>query len=290
LAREFSGREKPAVSMVETSLSHGSVAMDAIGTADPKSGRLPVVRRRGEQLFTVNERLAHVAVLPAGPTVYISGQAEPGDLRQATRATLENLNKTLTYLGLDLEHVVALKAFVTPADQIAQAEDEVVRFFADQVVPPISWVEWQSSTPIEIELVAAALPRDGAPAIEYLTPPGMTASPVFSRVTRIFADRTVYVSSLYGEQGGDGAEQVRQIFTTLDRVIRACDSDLKHLAKATYYVADDDASSQLNKLRPEYYDPQRPPAASKALVRGVGRAGRTITLDMIAVPVGKDDE
>jgi hypothetical protein len=33
-----------------------------------------------------------------------------------------------------------------------------------------------------------------------------------------------------------------------------------------------------------FYDPQRPPAASKAMVRGTGREKRTITWDMIAVP------
>ncbi|HVC96352.1 MAG TPA: hypothetical protein VND64_21890 [Pirellulales bacterium] len=53
-------------------------------------------------------------------------------------------------------------------------------------------------------------------------------------------------------------------------------------------MADDDASNQLNTLRPEYYDPQCPPAANKAMVRGVGRAGRAVTLDMIAVPVGEE--
>jgi len=77
LAREFSGGEKPAVSMVETSLKHGSVAMDAIDAATPAGAGLPVARLMDGGLFAANERLAHVAVLPAGPRVYISGQAWP---------------------------------------------------------------------------------------------------------------------------------------------------------------------------------------------------------------------
>ena len=47
---------------------------------------------------------------------------------------------------------------------------------------------------------------------------------------------------------------------------------------------DEDASQQLNEVRPRYYDPKRPPAASKATVHGVGLKQRSITLDMIAVP------
>ena len=58
---------------------------------------------------------------------------------------------------------------------------------------------------------------------------------------------------------------------------------VKFLVKAPYYVSADEPSRQLNAQRPRYYDPKRPPAASKATVAGTGRKGRGITLDMIAV-------
>ena len=60
--------------------------------------------------------------------------------------------------------------------------------------------------------------------------------------------------------------------------------DPRSPAKATYYVSDNDASTKLNELWPKFYDPARPPAASKAQVFGVGVAGKSLTLDMIAVP------
>ncbi|MDB5264114.1 MAG: putative translation initiation inhibitor, yjgF family, partial [Adhaeribacter sp.] len=50
-------------------------------------------------------------------------------------------------------------------------------------------------------------------------------------------------------------------------------------------VSGDQSSTHLNELRPKYYDPKRPPAASKALVKKVGMAGKSITLDMIGVVV-----
>jgi len=36
-------------------------------------------------------------------------------------------------------------------------------------------------------------------------------------------------------------------------------------------------------VRSSVLDPERAPAASKVTVHGVGRAGRTLTMDMIAV-------
>ena len=84
-------------------------------------------------------------------------------------------------------------------------------------------------------------------------------------------------------QARDAAGQVREIFQSLGSVLQKTGSDFEHLAKATYYVSDNEASNKLNDIRPEFYNPRRPPAASKAKVKGVGLPGRTVTLDMIAV-------
>jgi enamine deaminase RidA (YjgF/YER057c/UK114 family) len=81
-----------------------------------------------------------------------------------------------------------------------------------------------------------------------------------------------------------GEPEVTDVFAALERVLRAGGSDMRHLVKATYCVSADDSSVALNALRPRYYDPARPPAASKAAVAGVGQSGRGLLIDMIAVP------
>jgi enamine deaminase RidA (YjgF/YER057c/UK114 family) len=100
-------------------------------------------------------------------------------------------------------------------------------------------------------------------------------------------DRQIYVSGLTARNAGDGESQVRDVFEQLQQILAEADSGLYHLAKATYYVSDEDASTMLNKLRPEFYDPKCPPAASKAMVHGMARPERTLTIDMIAVPAGR---
>ena len=52
----------------------------------------------------------------------------------------------------------------------------------------------------------------------------------------------------------------------------------------TYYVSSNAASSALNEIRPTLYDPKRPPAASKAAVRGIGLDLGELSVDLIAVP------
>ncbi|MCI0457130.1 MAG: DUF1080 domain-containing protein [Gemmataceae bacterium] len=273
LARRFPGRAKPAVSLVAGALPHPEalVAVDAVAIA---AGPSPAaVKRLG---------MARAAVLPTGAHVYVSGQAERGELLEATRKTLQSLRATLTFLGLKDEHVVQVKAFLQPMPSVEQVRKEVAAFFGKES-PPLVFVEWKSPLPIEIELIAWDGKKRAGEAVEYLTPPGMKASPVFSRVTRVNRGRLVYVSGLFGTTTANPTAEITEIFGTLGRVLDRADSDLRHLVKATYYVTTADAVRKMGELRPKYYDPSRPPAASLALVPGVGKAGRTVTLDMIAV-------
>jgi enamine deaminase RidA (YjgF/YER057c/UK114 family) len=113
----------------------------------------------------------------------------------------------------------------------------------------------------------------------------MKSSPVFSRVARVHGNDRIYISGLFSQKKRNGEAEVRAVFDELKHILKKMDSDLKHLAKATYYVASDEASKELNRLRPEYYDPLRPPAASKAAVSDTGIAERKLTLDMIAAPL-----
>jgi len=170
--------------------------------------------------------------------------------------------------------------------EVGTVRQEITNFFTGKA-PPTVFVEWISPSPnppIEIELIARGRKDQSQErnALSFLTPPGTTSTKVFSRVVRVDRGKQVYVSAVYGNPRGGSAE-VREIFGSLGSVLRKAGSDFDHLAKATYYVTDEEASNQLNLIRPEFYPPQRPPAASKAKVRGVGREGGTVTLDMIAV-------
>ncbi|WP_406694911.1 RidA family protein [Singulisphaera sp. Ch08] len=277
------GQARPALTVVVGVLAHPEalVAIDAIAETPETTRPLtpaPAGQRSG----------AALAILPAGARVYVSGQAEPNtDLALATRETLKSLGKTLAYLGLDKTHVVQLKAFMEPMSAAAVVEREMTTFFGTGSVPPLAYVEWRSgpTVPIEIELIAKAGPRTELAAVEALTPTGMKASPVFSKVVRVNRGDLVYLSGLYGLPQTKGTEQVETIFKTLEKLLAETGTDFRHLAKATYYVTDDEASRALNDLRPKYYDPKIPPAASKAIVPGVGADGKTVTLDMIGVTV-----
>jgi WD40 repeat protein/enamine deaminase RidA (YjgF/YER057c/UK114 family) len=286
MARRFPKSARPALSFVTTRLPHKDalLALDAVAVTPVKPEAKDLLRTVPG--LSCPAGCAPIALLPDGARIYVAGQAEPGDLATATRKTLEGLDKTLTHLRLTTASVVQVKAFLQPMSNVAAVEKEVKAFFG--IVPPLVLVEWKSSEkmPIEIELIAHAGPSQfSAPdVVDYLTPPGMTASPLFSRVARVHYGPSIYVSGLYADKVTGTKDETERVFAALKEILEKAGSDLKHLVKATYYVSSEEASKALNDVRPKFYDPKRPPAASKALVAGVARSGRALTMDLIAVP------
>lgn len=274
LARRVEASHLPAVAYVigELRKPGAAFAVDAIATCSPNATVPP--RSRGL-----------LAILPAGPRVYVSGQAEPDkDLRAATRKTLESLDETLRFLRLERNHIVQLKAFVQPIQNVEVVDAAFREHYGNDSTPPYGVVAWRSgaTVPIEIELIAAS-PHAGEGTIEYLTPPPLKASPVFSRVARVNQGDLIYVSGLLHPEGSAAMEQIERSFGELRDLVKAEGSDFRHLVKATYFVTDDASSRALNDIRPSLYDPERPPAASKAVVAGTAAKAATFSLDMIAV-------
>lgn len=283
LARTFSGDTKPAVCFVTGALEREGalVALDAVAVSMANAPAVKAFRREGKRTGGI----ASASLLPAGPKLYVSGMADTNSLLLATRKTLEKLVAAIGHLGSQREDIVQLRVFLQPMSEVAAVRKEVADFFGGKA-PPTVFVDWISANPlVEIELIAAAhgdLSKE-TNSVSYFTPPDTTDSKVYRRVARVNHGKLIYTSGIYGRKSADRAGQVREIFATLGDTTKQAGSDFEHLVKATYYVTDDAASTALNELRPQFYNPQRPPAASKAKVKSVGLSERTVSLDMIAV-------
>jgi hypothetical protein len=123
--------------------------------------------------------------------------------RGAKGQVAPRLRATLRFLSLELSGIVQVKCFVHPMSKLDEVRKEMSAFFGKEAVPPLVFVQWQERSSIEIELIAAAPNPKVKPidTVDYLTPPGMTASPIFSRVCRINHGKRIYVSALFGNGG-----------------------------------------------------------------------------------------
>lgn len=299
-AETFTGKAKPAVSFVVSRLPHPDalVAIDAVAVAcgADRSGSREIHRI---EALGGSPGQGHVAILPAGGKMYVSGQVAPGDLLTATAGTMESLFATLAYFGLSADDVVQVKAFMPDVSKAAEVEEEIGTYFRKKPAPPFVPVEWrdasylsylstegEDATPIEIELIARRNEERGAQGADpasYFTPPGLSAPLTYSRAVEYHRGDIVYVSGLYGDPAKDAEGQVRDIFNALDEVMQEAGSGLDNLLKGTYYVTGSEANDRLDAIREARYDPARAPASAKMPVTAVGKEGAFITLDMIGV-------
>lgn len=276
IRKGWPGNEAPAVTTVESTLPGGArMAGDAIFRRDDSGGS------------EIDRAIGNTAVMPAGRDIlYVSGRAaREGNLAEATASTMEQLLRLIGELGSNAADVIRVKAFLQPMGDWQKARSAIESAFGDAPVPPVVLVEWTSSLPTEIEMIAAAPDKmETDETVTYFTPEGDKPSPVFSRVARVHADRLICIGGIYGVSSDTPFEEMKRVFAQLHDVANASGSDLEHLAKATYYVSDGDLSKELNKIRPNIYDPKRPPAASKVAVLRAGHSGAGLLMDFIAVP------
>ena len=283
IGRRFKSGKLPAVSYVTGNLSYPDalISIDAIAVSTNSSDN---------NVKYFNSGSTQVSILPPGPVVYVSGQAAKGNLTEATLNTLKQLEETLHFLGLEKRDIVQIKSFINPISDLSTVQNVMAEFFKEGTIPPLVNVEWLSKDPlIEIELIASSnrtLSKSNE-QLDFITPKGMVHSPVYSKVTRVNYGSKVYVSGLYGNTERGIKSELSDIFDFLDLIMKKSGSDLKHLVKATYYVSDDLHSAALNEIRPKYYDPKRPPAASKAMVKDVGALKAGVSMDMIGVVIEK---
>ena len=283
IIKRFKPGKLPAVSFVTGELGHPDalISIDAIGVSPNYSDKF---------VKYFNSGSAQTSILPAGPVVYVSGQAAKGNLAEATLNTLKQLEQTLKFLGLEKRDIVQIKSFINPISDLGIVQNVMEEFFKGGTIPPLVNVEWLSKDPlIEIELIASSnrVSTKSTEQIEFITPQGMVPSPVYSKVSRINYGSKVYVSGLYGKTQDGVKSELSDIFNFLDLILKKSGSDLSHLVKATYYVSTDVHSAALNEIRPDFYDPKRPPAASKAMVKDVGSSKAGVGIDMIGVVIEK---
>ncbi len=279
LTERFAGAT-PAVTFVESRMAHDGVlvAMDAVA-ATPRGVHAKAAERLVVAGLPASGRQAHVAVQPAGPFAIVSGRAAPGEFDDAVRATMEQLRGDLKAVGLGFEHAVHVKAFLGDMSRAGQLQQIVAGTF-ERTAPPLVTTEWRDAPlPVEIELVATAPGATAGGERLTLVEP---ISSRYSRVARIFGGRPIFVSGIAGASA-DPATQVREVFERMRQVLAAAGSDMRHIAKATYYVSDKAADQEINTIRPTVFDPARPPAASKISVRGTGRPGAATVIDLVAV-------
>lgn len=273
-AKRWFSYQSPPVSVIVGDTGGAWVTVDAVAVYNHDT---PAVYTERKEACP-----GDVRVSPRGPRVIITGHGEAGKTpEEAVAKTFASLKKTLDWLGCDAKSLLRIRCYATPGLSFRKELDELL---GKEWVPIRTInVDKSSPVPLELEVIAQSPPAaDNAPAVEFLTPPHLQASPVFSRVVRVNRGNWTFTSEIFNE-ATNPAEQVETVFKDLTKVLKASGSDFDQLVSASYCVGDEQARQSFNTMLPKLFNPKSLPSATRASLSSAPGAKRVFSLSAIAV-------
>jgi len=147
----------------------------------------------------------------------------------------------------------------------------------------LSFVQLQRSpfrSVVECEAVARAS-RKAQGRVQFENPAGLAQSPNYSQLALVSAPRLILSGTQvsYGYQDSDA----RLAFQRLAKALEAGGSSVKDIAFASFYPLSSSIAEQVRRIRFEFFDKQRPPAATMQPFEGLPAMDAGFAVDVVAI-------
>ncbi len=128
------------------------------------------------------------------------------------------------------------------------------------------------------------------PAIQFINPTDLPRPFGYSHIAEASGGKTIYISGqvVLDQSGqligpGDLRAQTQQVFTNLQRALKAVNADLNAVVKLTYFLLDISQIQIVREVRDQFVNVQQPPASSAVEVRRLFRDDVLIEIEAVAV-------
>ena len=244
-------------------------------------GALPM---EGAQVAIESMAVAKKEMNPSG-LVFVSGQAAPSDTPLVKVAALAqksaaDLKTALQAAGSGPADALRVTCFCSTLDDYAAVRAVVE---PDYRHAALSFVQLQRSpfrSVVECEAVARAS-RKAQGRVQFENPAGLAQSPNYSQLALVSAPRLILSGTQvsYGYQDSDA----RLAFQRLAKALEAGGSSVKDIAFASFYPLSSSIAEQVRRIRFEFFDKQRPPAATMQPFEGLPAMDAGFAVDVVAI-------
>jgi enamine deaminase RidA (YjgF/YER057c/UK114 family) len=234
-------------------------------------GALPLV---GSQVVIESIAMAKKEMNPLG-LVFISGQGG-----KAPEKAIADLKTALRGAGSEAADVLRITCFVGALEDGAEALRSIATDYRGAALDIVQLQRTPYRGMVECEAVAKLKHRIAGP-VEFLNPPGLTASPNFSQLALVSAPKLELTGTLlsYGYQDSDA----RLAFQRLAKAVEQGGSSMKDVVVTHMYPLSQSLLEQVRKIRFEFLDPSRPPAATLLPFDGLPAMEAGFAIDVIAI-------
>jgi enamine deaminase RidA (YjgF/YER057c/UK114 family) len=252
----------PALSVVQVGalpLEGAQVVLESIAVAKKDVNNYGLVFIAGQGASSNNPRdpvepLAGKALASLRTAVKAAG-SEPADVARVTcfLSSLEHGQQVKQMFAAEYPHAAFdyLQVQRAPARAVAECE-------------AVAKLRWQTGKPLHL-----------------LNPEGMNKSPNFSQIAMASSPRVVLTGTQvsFGFQDSDA----KLAFQRLDKVLDQFGASLKQAAMVHFYPLSQSLAEQVRKVRVDFYDMTRPPAATLLIFEGLPSMDAGFAVDAVAV-------
>jgi enamine deaminase RidA (YjgF/YER057c/UK114 family) len=245
-------------------------------------GALPL---EGAQVVLESTEVARKDVNDYG-LVFISGQGasspNPRDpVLPLAEKSLAALRTAVKAAGSDSADVLRVTCLLSSLDQGQEARKLFTDAFPKAAFNHVQIQRAPARAVAECEAVARLRWNTGKP-LHLLNPEGLSNSANYSQLALVSCPRLVLTGTQvsFGYQDADA----RQAFQRLEKALDQYHSSLRQAAMVHYYPLSQSLAEQIRKVRPEFYEKSRPPAATMLTFEGLTSMDAGFAVDAVAVP------
>jgi enamine deaminase RidA (YjgF/YER057c/UK114 family) len=270
-------RRVPAI--VSETFTEKHMALPAVSVI--QVGALPM---EGAQVVIESIAVAKKVVNPMG-LVFASGQAGSADtpvvkVAPLAQKSMADLKTALHAAGSGPADVLRVTCLCSSLDDYAAVRAVVEPEFRHAA---LNFVQLQRSPlrgVVECEAVARLTHKIAAP-VQFENAPGLPVSPNFSHLALVSAPRVVLTGAqvAYGYQDSDA----RLAFQRLAKALEQGGSSVKDIAFAAFYPLSASIADQVRRVRFEFFDKSRPPAATMLPFEGLAAMDAGFGVDVVAI-------
>jgi enamine deaminase RidA (YjgF/YER057c/UK114 family) len=244
-------------------------------------------------------------VFVAGQCAYVPGDGPDragrfvgaGDPHLQARQCHENVRLALEAAGATMQDVVKINTYSTHPDWRKVLMDLRTEYFPPPYPASTGVVVPSLANPdaiFEVEVIAVVPDAAGGAAHQYLDPPTISRSAIYSQVVR--AGNLVFVAGQCAHVPSDGTPvrdhplvgvgdpliQARQCYQNVQYALEAAGASMQDVVKLNTYSTHPDYRKILNDVRPEYYAPPYP-ASTGIVVSALFKPEALFEVEAIAV-------
>lgn len=233
-----------------------------------------------------------VARKPQNPQglAFVSGQAGSAPIDAANpsmkvahlaKKGAADLKTALAGVQLEAKDVLRVTCLSTSLEDYNEARSAVAQEFPQAALAFVQSVRAPTSHVVECEAVAR-LKAPPAQPVQFIQPPGLTASKNFTHVVLVNAPKLILTTTQLCFRAQDA--DVRLAFQRLQGMLEAAGSSTKHVLFSSVYPLTEAMTAKVRAIRFEFYDPSRPPASTLLLFEGLPSLDASFGVDVVAVP------